>query len=197
MTGNLVRPVENPAREGARGWLITLFLVYLVLLAGIVLWKLEVPYVGAGSLRQVKLIPFAPGAGFGASAPREVVANLVLFVPFGLYLGLLAPSWPWVKIAGAIAGASSALEAAQYILAVGSSDITDVIVNTAGGLVGLSLLVPVRRRLRERTGGVMARVCAIATMFSLLMVGIFVGSSLRYAPISHTDVCFRDGIESC
>jgi len=210
MTGTLARPVGNHAPDGARR-LIALFAVYLVLLTGIVLWKLEVPYLGAASLRQVKLIPFAPGAGFGASAPLEVVANLVLFVPFGLYLGLVAPSWPWAKVMGAIAGASAALEVTQYILAVGSSDITDIIVNSAGGLAGFGLLVLVRRRLRERTRGVMTRVCAIATVFALFAVGIVVGSPLRYAPLravdvaTHrvlphsfsSDVCFPDGVESC
>jgi glycopeptide antibiotics resistance protein len=191
MTGTLARPVGNHARDGVQRWLIALFAVYLVLLAGIVLWKLEFPYLGAASLRLVKLIPFAPGAGFGASAPLEVVANLVLFAPFGLYLGLVAPSWPWAKIMGAIAGASAALEVAQYVLAVGSSDITDVIVNTAGGLTGFGLLVLVRRRLRERTMVVMTRVCAIATVFALLAVGIVVGSPLRYAPVPDMQIAMH------
>ena len=118
-----------------------LFVLYLALLAWIVMWKLEVPYIGEGELRQVKLVPFAPSACDGASAPSEVVANVLLFIPFGLYLGLLAPAWPWWKTAGTIAGASLAVEVAQYVLAVGSSDVTDLITNTAGGLAGLGVLV--------------------------------------------------------
>ena len=47
-----------------------------------------------------------------------------------------------------VAGASLGLEVAQYVLAVGSSDITDVVVNTAGGLAGIGLLALARRRLR-------------------------------------------------
>lgn len=197
MTGDLVRPAANPAWKGVRGWLIALFVVYLVLLAGIVLWKLEAPYVGAGSLRQVKLIPFAPGAGFGASAPLEVVANVVLFVPFGLYLGLVAPSWSWAKAVGAIAGASSALEAAQYVLAVGSSDITDVIVNTAGGLVGLGLLVMARRGLQDRTAAIMTLVCSIGTVLALIAAGIVVASPLRYAPLPDVEGEMPSAETSC
>lgn len=45
--------------------LVALFVVYLVLLSWVVLWKLEVPYVGGGALRRIKLVPFAPTAEAG------------------------------------------------------------------------------------------------------------------------------------
>jgi glycopeptide antibiotics resistance protein len=101
---------EKPPRAGGRVLLVVLFVVYLFLLAWIVLWKLEIPFVGGGGLRQIKLVPFAATAGAGASAPFEIVANFVLFVPFGIYLGLLAPLWPWQKAACVVAGASLILE---------------------------------------------------------------------------------------
>ena len=145
------RSATAGAKNPTTAYLAGLFAVYLVLLAWIVLWKLEVPYVGEGALRQIKLVPFVPSGTFGASAPSEVVANILLFVPFGLYLGVLAPSWRWWKAAAAIAGASLVLEAAQYLLSVGSADVTDLIANTAGGLVGLGLLAMMHRRLAART----------------------------------------------
>ena len=126
------------------------------------LWKLDVPYLG-GVHREVTLIPFATGQDGGVKAPFELVVNFVLFIPFGAYLGFLAPSWQWWKIAGVIAGASVALETAQYALSVGSTDITDVILNTAGGLAGFGLLALARRRLPDRTVIVMRRVFAIGT----------------------------------
>jgi glycopeptide antibiotics resistance protein len=179
---------KKPSRSGGRVLLVVLFVVYLGLLAWIVLWKLEVPHVGGGALRQIKLVPFASSAGAGASAPFEVVANIVFFVPFGLYLGLLAPSWPWWKAAGAVAGASLVLEVAQYVLAVGSSDVTDLVGNTAGGLAGIGLLALARRRLQARTATVMTWVCSIGTVLALLASGIFVASPLRYAPPRHVAV---------
>ncbi len=173
---------EKPPRAAGRVLLIVLFVVYLLLLAWIVLWKLEIPFVGGGGLRQIKLVPFAATTGAGASTPFEIVANFVLFVPFGIYLGLLAPMWPWQKAVCAVAGASLILEVAQYVLAVGSSDVTDVVVNTAGGLIGIGLLNLARRRLRTRTTIVMTWVCLIGTVLALLAIGIFVGSPLRYGP---------------
>jgi glycopeptide antibiotics resistance protein len=144
-----------------------MFVIYLILLGWIVLWKLETPWVGAD--RAIKLVPFVATASSGASAPGEVMANLLLFVPFGVYLGLLAQSRRWWNTTWVCTGASLALEGSQYVLGVGRSDATDVIVNTLGGLAGLAALAVARRALRERTRGVMSVVCAIGTV--LLLVG--------------------------
>jgi glycopeptide antibiotics resistance protein len=172
----------EPYRGGGRALLFLLFALYLVLLAWIVLWKLEVPHIGGGELRQIKLVPFVPSACDGASDLSEVIANVLLFLPFGLDLGLLAPTWPSWKTAGTVAGASLALEFAQYVLAVGSSDITDIITNTTGGLAGLGLLVLARRRLGARTVAAMTRACSIVTVLALLATAILVASPLSFAP---------------
>jgi glycopeptide antibiotics resistance protein len=182
-------PLRLPSPDASRrGWLIGLFVVYLVLLTWIVLWKLEPPYVGEGELRHIKLVPFAPTAEDGASEPFEVIANVVLFLPFGLYLALLAPSWHWWKLAGVVAGSSLLLEVTQWVLSIGSCDITDLIVNTAGSLAGLGLTMMARRRLQDRTGPVMTVVCSIVTVLFLLAAGIFIASPAHYRPIRDVDV---------
>lgn len=160
-----------------------LFVIYLALLTWIVLWKLEIPYLGWSGMRHIKLVPFAPTARAGASEPIEVAVNVLLFVPFGLYLTLLAPSWPWRKAAWAVAGASLTLEVAQYALAVGSSDFSDVLANTAGGLMGIGLLTLARRKLPGRTVRVMRLVCSAGTALALLAaIGVVVASPLRFGP---------------
>ena len=107
---------------------------------------------------------------------------MLLFIPFGVYLGLLAPTWPWWRITGALVAASLSLEVAQYALAVGSSDTTDLITNTAGGLAGLGLLALARRRLEARTVTAVTRVCAVLTVLALLAIAVFVASPLRFTP---------------
>lgn len=173
--------VERRSAVRSRALLVALFVVYLLLLAWIVLWKLEVPHVGIAGIRQVKLIPFAAGAGFGPNAPLEVAANVALFVPFGLYLGLIAPTWPWTRAAGVLAGASLALESAQYVLAIGVSDTTDLIVNTGGGLIGFGLIALARRRLREAAPQIAIRICAAGTGLALIASVLFFLSPLHYA----------------
>ena len=157
---------KNPFRPGGNA-LVVLFVVYLVLLAWAVVWKLDVPYVGEAALlpRPIKLIPFVPSAEAGASAPLESIANFLLFVPFGVYLGLLVPTWRWWTWTAVLLGASLVLEATQHVLSTGSFDTTDLIVNTPGGLAGIGLLALVRGRLQARTAVVMSRVCLIGTWF--------------------------------
>jgi glycopeptide antibiotics resistance protein len=160
--------------------LVALFGLYLLLLAWIVLWKLGLPWIGV--LRAIKLVPFAASGDAGPSEPSEVLANLVLFVPFGVYLCLLAPSWRWWKVAGVATGTSLLLEVTQYVLGIGSSDITDVIMNAAGTLAGFGLLALVRQRLQARTATVMTWVCSIGTILAVVVSGIFVTAPLRWGP---------------
>ena len=167
-------------RLSPRARLIALFAIYLLLLTWVVLWKLEIPWIGRDADRAIKLIPFVAGDGSGASAPFEVAANLALFVPFGVYLGLIAPSWAWWRSAAVIAAASLAFEVAQYVLAVGSSDITDVIVNTTGGIVGIGLLGLARRT--SRSPALVIRICSVGTVLALLAGAAVHFSPLRYGP---------------
>ena len=173
------------------GLLVGMLVAYLVLLAWTVLWKLEIPFAGDGSERQVKLVPFVATARAGASAPVEVLANILLFVPFGVYLRLLAPSARWWRLAGVVAGTSLLFEVGQYSLAVGRSDLSDVAANTAGGVLGLGLVGLVRLRLRDGTRPVMTRVCAALTVLSVAAVGLFVASPFRYGlqPSGDVIVC--------
>lgn len=162
--------------------LVSLFLVYLVLLGWTVLWKLEVPWLGGEGTRVLKLVPFVATASDGPSELPEVVLNVLLFVPLGVYLGLLVPDWRWWRVAGAVAATSVGLEVAQYALAVGSADVTDLVVNTAGGLAGLGALTRARRWLGPRAGTVLVRACVAGTVLALLAGAALVASPMRFGP---------------
>ncbi|MFE6966300.1 VanZ family protein [Agromyces sp. NPDC057679] len=177
------RDVEaSRLRPSTRALVIVLFASYLALLVWIVLWKFEAPWIGGGSRRVIKLVPFADTAEFGASAPREVLANIAFFVPFGVYLGLLRPTWRWWRAATITAAVSLALETLQYTLAVGSTDTTDVITNAAGGLAGFALLALARRRSGVRASVVAVRLCVVGTVLALLASLTIVATPLGYGP---------------
>jgi glycopeptide antibiotics resistance protein len=163
---------------------VALFVLYLVLLTWIILWKLTIPWVGEAAFlpRPIKLIPFFPSGDADASNPLEVVANFLLFVPFGLYLGLLAPRWRWWMLVGVFALTSLVLEVTQHLLSIGSFDITDVIMNTLCGVGGVGVLALVRRRFGARLGPLMTRAFVIGTALSLIAIGILIASPLRFAP---------------
>lgn len=171
---------ERAERRGST-LVIVLFRAYLLLLAWLVLWTFEVPWIGDGELRAIKLVPFLPTDEAGASRPIELVANVALFVPFGVYLGLFAPFWRWWQVLVAALGTSLVLEVLQYVLAVGASDVTDLILNGAGALAGLGLLALARRWLGERTDRVLLWVCSIATVLAVAVALVLAMSPLRYA----------------
>jgi glycopeptide antibiotics resistance protein len=179
-----VTSVSTPASARGRGILILAFAVYLLLLAWVVLWKLEVPWIGEAATlaRPLKLVPFAASGDAGASAPIEVIINLVIFVPFGLFLGTLAPSWPWWTAGAIILGASLVLEIVQHLISTGSFDTTDLIVNTAGGLIGYGIFALVRRRMGPRAPVVMSWACVIIAALALAAAVAFVASPLHYGP---------------
>lgn len=132
-------------RRVMRAAVAIVFAAYLVMLVWLVLWKLHDPYIGSAAARAVKLVPFVATADAGRSAPREVIANVLVFVPFGLGLRLLAPRTPWPGLVLTTATASAALETAQYVLAVGVTDVTDVLTNTTGGALGVALAAATAR----------------------------------------------------
>lgn len=171
----------RPLHPLARGRLVALSGLYLVLLTWVVLFKLELPFTADD--RAVKLVPFVSVGVVGASAPVEVVVNLLLFVPFGGYLGLLAQYRSWWRSTLTVAGTSVALEVAQYVLGVGRSDVTDVLVNTAGGLIGLGVVALSRRRLQGRTGEVLARVCLVGTALVLVAAALYVVGPVRFVHV--------------
>lgn len=85
-------------------------------------------------------------------AVGNLVANVLLFVPFGFALGLrfpATPRWRLVLVCGVL---SVSVEIVQLLGHVGrSADITDVLTNTTGGFLGMLLataLVRLARRLR-------------------------------------------------
>lgn len=157
--------------------LIALFAIYLALLVWIILWKIEVPWVGNGRLRWVVLVPFSPGV----NPPLELLANVLFFVPFGVYLGLLAPRMRWWIALAILAASSAALELAQFALAVGTSDVTDIVTNSTGGLIGLGMVSLARRRLGDRTPPVFARICLVGTIVLAFAVTAFFVSPLHFS----------------
>ncbi|RDV44944.1 VanZ family protein [Leifsonia sp. ku-ls] len=173
---------SSARRRDHRVLIAGLFAVYLALLTWVVLWKLGVPSLHVGDTRAVKLVPFVAGDGYGVNTPFEMTANLGLFVPFGVYLALLAPTWRWWRIAGLAAVLSVGFETTQYVLAVGSSDVTDVILNTAGAVTGVALLTLVRRALGGWTATVLVAVCAGGTVLALAAAAAFVAGPVRYGP---------------
>jgi len=79
----------------------------------------------------------------------EAVANVVMFVPFGVLVGLLLRRGWWVVVL--LGAATSALiETVQRWLPTRYSTLQDVVMNTLGAAVGVAVLLVVARARGRR-----------------------------------------------
>jgi glycopeptide antibiotics resistance protein len=116
-----------------------LFIIYLIVLSWILLFKLGVRFSYMGN-RRVNLIPFSePLILNGKIDVGEIILNVVIFVPLGIYAGILFEKWIFGKKLFFFFLVSLIVEGLQFILAVGAFDITDIITNTLGGIIGLMI----------------------------------------------------------
>jgi glycopeptide antibiotics resistance protein len=114
---------------------IVVFAVYLFLLILLVLFKFAVSLNDIPRLRGINLIPFHYDSENSVHL-KEVVYNILVFVPLGVYLSAFMFKKPFaIRILHCFL-LSLAFEIIQWVFAIGASDITDLIVNTLGGLLG-------------------------------------------------------------
>lgn len=96
----------------------------------------------------IELVPFDV-------EPVSMVANVIMFVPFGALVPLL---WRWARPIGRLTvlalGTSLAIELIQLLFLIELNsrrtvDINDLIANTGGALLGLGLLRLIMGKVRE------------------------------------------------
>jgi glycopeptide antibiotics resistance protein len=168
MKSNLGVIRQTKTRTRPSGLTIMLFVVYLIILIWAILWKFEVPYIGDGSLRVINLVPYS------ANTIPELRLNILIFIPFGLYISMLATKSGIIKRILIILLTSALLETLQYVLAIGHTDITDLINNTLGGIIGIIIFYIVSKLFGRYANKVLLVVCAIATIAVLAVAVYFV-----------------------
>ncbi len=93
------------------------------------------------------------GVSFDAAyTPLEFLANIALFVPFGLLLSASAPRLRWWGVTLAGCATSALIECLQILLPTRFPTLSDVIANTAGAAFGWALwriAVTMTRRRRS------------------------------------------------
>lgn len=117
-----------------------LLALYLVILIWLVLFKLQYNILSVfnyphGSLN---LNPFAAPLN-GRINFGEMRDNVIIFIPFGLLLNVNFKKIGFLPKLALILVFSLTCELIQFILAIGAADIIDLITNTVGGFLGLTL----------------------------------------------------------
>src|SRR5687767_11266985 len=112
-----------------------LFAAYLIILLWLVLFKFSYdPFavISDFQTRSINLIPFT------RAHKSEMVSNIFAFIPFGVMLGLNFKQVIFKYKIAVIFAFSLAAEIIQFALAIGVADVTDIIMNTLGGFMGLA-----------------------------------------------------------
>ena len=127
-----------------------LFIIYLIVLFWIIVFKFNLRLPPLRNMRSINLIPFSqPLILNGKIAFGEIIMNVVIFVPLGMYAGILFKRWITLKKLFLFFLISLICEVLQYILNIGASDITDIINNTLGGLIGLMIFNGIEKAFKN------------------------------------------------
>ena len=149
----------------------TLFAAYLVILLWLVLFKFSYdPFavIRDFQTRSLNLIPFA----FARNS--EMIANIVAFIPFGVMLGVNFKQVAFGNKVGLIFAFSLAVEIIQYALAIGAADVTDLIMNTLGGLIGLATYFVAGKHTNAKTLDLGILISGTLILLAIVYLRIFV-----------------------
>ncbi len=120
--------------------------------------------------RNFNLIPFGDSSmAHGKIDFSEMILNVVIFVPLGIYAGMLFTKWAFAKKIFFFFLISLLFEGLQFILRVGAFDVTDIINNTLGGFIGL-MLYKVFEKIFNNSVKAQKFINIIATIGTVLMI---------------------------
>jgi glycopeptide antibiotics resistance protein len=156
-----------------------LFVLYLVILVWVILFKLQFTLSDIDHIRSVNLIPFHYSTSVGEQFHiKEVRDNVLIFIPFGILLSMLTPRMKLRSKILIILGTSLVLETMQYVLTIGSTDITDLITNVSGiiGIILYTLLLKVVKD-KQKTDTVISVVAGIVVVLFLGLMAVLLLSN--------------------
>jgi glycopeptide antibiotics resistance protein len=161
-----------------------LLIIYLLVLVWILLFKLGVRFSYMEN-RSVNLIPFREFLLFHIKIDRsELILNVVIFIPLGIYAGVLYKRWTFGTKLFFFFFLSLLVEGLQYLLRAGAFDSTDILTNTLGGVIGLLVLHAVEKIVNNsaRTQRLTNIIAAIGTA---VVISLLILLKLNLLPIRY------------
>jgi glycopeptide antibiotics resistance protein len=149
---------------GSKKFTFGLFTVYVFVLVWLVLFKLQFSLDYIERVRVINLIPFHQ------SLFSEVYSNIRIFIPLGIYICMLKSEWSFSKKVSAIVGFTLSFEIIQFILAIGRSDLTDILANTLGGVIGIGIYQLIFKLLKHRTNIFINLFSLVVTSFVMYFI---------------------------
>ena len=150
--------------------IVILFAVYILLLTSIIIFKLPFysPKISDG-IRVVNFIPLIGSFnGNGVLLWREIIQNILIFIPLGIYISMFRNTWIFMKKTFMIFSLSLSFETIQFIFALGRTDITDILNNTLGGIIGIGIYNLFFKVFKNKTVNILNMLTLAVTVFIVL-----------------------------
>ncbi len=151
---------------------------YVLALTWIIVFKFQFSLQGLDRFRNINLIPFgASTMNNGVIDFSEIRDNALAFVPYGVLVFTLAQRKAFLKMVAPIFLTSLFYEIVQYILGIGGSDITDLIANTTGGIVGIGIGFLMFRIFKDKAHKIVNIVALVAAILLFALMGMLLLSN--------------------
>ena len=150
-----------------------LFCIYFFILVWILLFKMSFSLDELYGNRNINLIPYYGSAYVnGRLYMTEIINNILVFVPVGIYVSMIKEDWSILKKISVSFFISLTVEIAQFILAVGATDITDLIGNTMGGIIGVGIFHLFNMIFKNKTINILNILASISTVGLVSLMGM-------------------------
>ena len=161
-----------------------LLAIYLFVLTWIILFKMQFSFQDLRDFTDFRGINFIPLAGSMIKNNQidiaEILSNVLAFIPFGSYISMLKPSWSFLKKIVPIAASSLLFEVLQFLFAIGASDITDLMGNTVGGMIGVGVYILFCKLFRTKANKILHVLASIGTICICALVLLLITGVIRY-----------------
>ncbi|CEP78064.1 MAG: VanZ family protein [Defluviitoga tunisiensis] len=150
-----------------------LFIIYMIALFWIIIFKFDIPFSNLGYMRSINLIPFSESLIINDKLNfREMIMNAVIFLPLGIYLEILFKKYSTGRKIFFVFLISFICEVSQFILGVGASDITDIINNMIGGIIGIAIYKVIVKIIKNdvKAQKIINVIATIGTIFMTLLL---------------------------
>lgn len=155
-----------------------LFTIYLFILIWILLFKMSFSMEELYRSRSINLIPFGGTAIVnGKIHLAEIINNILVFVPVGVYACMLKSDWSIIKKVSVAFTISFVVEVLQFIFAIGATDITDLIGNTLGGIIGIVIFYLFAKVFKNKTISIFNILASISTVLLGSLLSILILSN--------------------
>ena len=156
-----------------------LFIVYLLGLTWVIVFKTQFSLGNLPEMRSINLIPFAESVFVNGKIDyTEVIQNALIFVPYGIFISALMDKKTFTVKILPIVLTSLVFETIQFVFGIGASDITDIIANTIGGIIGIAIAFVFSKIFKDNWKKIINGFCLVGGIILISFVVIVLIANL-------------------